>query len=218
MRHVARKRFGQNFLTDEGVARAIVNAIAPRPEDRMVEIGPGLGALTALLLEALGDTVLDVVELDRDLASRLRNHPGRDRLRVHQADALEFEFAGLVQSDERLRIVGNLPYNISSPLLFHLKQCARSVKDQHFMLQNEVVERMVAAPGSSVYGRLSVMLQIEYAMESIFKVPPEAFDPAPKVESALVRMIPRADLGHAPKDEAIFSDLVRQAFSQRRKM
>ncbi|HEU0230031.1 MAG TPA: 16S rRNA (adenine(1518)-N(6)/adenine(1519)-N(6))-dimethyltransferase RsmA, partial [Burkholderiaceae bacterium] len=183
--HQARKRFGQHFLTDEGVVEAIVRAIAPSADDAMVEIGPGLSALTEPLLRAV--TRLTVVELDRDLAARLRTRHNESRLRVVEGDALNVDFSAF---GPRLRIVGNLPYNISSPLLFHLLNCADQVMDQHFMLQREVVDRMTAQPATSDYGRLSVMLQARYAMEKLFDVAPESFDPPPRVVSAVVRMVP----------------------------
>ncbi len=217
--HVARKRFGQNFLVDMGVIDAIVGTIAPRPDDLMVEIGPGLGALTTPLVEWLAH--LHVVELDRDLVERLRRKFG-ERVSVHAGDALDFDFGALVPEDRRdeapLRIVGNLPYNISSPLLFHLMRYAAFVRDQHFMLQSEVVERMVAPAGSSNYSRLSVMLQYRYWMDKVLDVPPEAFNPPPKVDSAVVRMIPRAVADLPQVDLAAFETVVAQAFSQRRKM
>jgi 16S rRNA (adenine1518-N6/adenine1519-N6)-dimethyltransferase len=216
MKHIARKRFGQNFLKDQAVLDEIISAIAPQSSDLMVEIGPGLGAMTRLLLPAL--TQLHVVELDRDLVDRLRRQYDAKRLIVHSGDALQFDFGELLadRAGEKLRIVGNLPYNISSPLLFHLASFAPLVRDQHFMLQKEVVERMVAEPGSKVFGRLSVMLQWRYAMEMVLTVPPSAFDPPPKVDSAIVRMIPLA----APLacDQATLEKVVTQAFTQRRKV
>jgi len=213
MKHIPRRRFGQNFLVDAGVIRAIVAAIAPRHDNCIVEIGPGLGALTAPLSAELD--CLHVVEIDRDLIARLRERFAPAQVVVHAGDALEFDFA---QLGANLRIVGNLPYNISTPLLFHLATFARQVRDMHFMLQKEVVERMVAAPGNGDYGRLSVMLQYRFDMEQIFVVPPEAFDPAPKVESAIVRLQPRPPAGLAARDEATFARVVSAAFSQRRKM
>ena len=222
--HVARKRFGQNFLVDRAVIAAIVAAIAPKPDDRMVEIGPGLAALTEPLLaarEAISSDVrrpLHAIELDRDLAARLTRRFPSERLVLHEADALKFDFASLADGDRSLRIVGNLPYNISSPLLFVLREIADRVLDQHFMLQREVVARMVAEPGTADYGRLTVMLQIRYAMEALFDVPPEAFDPPPAVTSAIVRMVPLAPDALIVKDDAVFARIVAQAFSQRRKM
>ncbi|MGZ5201136.1 MAG: 16S rRNA (adenine(1518)-N(6)/adenine(1519)-N(6))-dimethyltransferase RsmA [Telluria sp.] len=215
MKHVARKRFGQNFLTDDHILNNIIDAIAPRKGEVMVEIGPGLAAMTALLLKALDH--MHVVELDRDLVARLEKAYPRERLTVHAGDALKFDFASIpVPAGQKLRVVGNLPYNISSPLLFHLAQYAQLVEDQHFMLQKEVVERMVAEPGSKAYGRLSVMLQWLYDMELLFVVPPTAFDPPPQVDSAIVRMIPRAR--PLAVDGARLEAVVQKAFSQRRKV
>lgn len=185
MKHIPRKRFGQNFLTDQGVIQAIVRTIHPQPGDVMVEIGPGLGALTDPLLKILPR--LHVVEIDRDIIARLQNNYPAAKLTIHAGDALKFDFSTL---GERIRVVGNLPYNISTPILFHLSEYVGNIIDMHFMLQKEVVERMVAAPSTPEYGRLSVMLQYRYAMELMFIVPPDAFHPAPKVESAIVRMIP----------------------------
>jgi len=215
VKHVARKRFGQNFLTDQGVLHDIIRVIDPKHDDAMVEIGPGLAAMTRLLLEKVRQ--LHVVELDRDLVARLSKQFDPARLIVHSADALQFDFAGLpVEEGKKLRVVGNLPYNISSPLLFHLAQIAPQVEDQHFMLQKEVVERMVAPPGSKTYGRLSVMLQWRYHMELMFVVPPTAFDPPPRVDSAIVRMIPLAQ--PLACEQAKLEAVVQQAFSQRRKV
>ena len=212
--HTARKRFGQNFLVSPGIVRRIVEAIAPRPGDLVVEIGPGLGALTAPLLERVER--LHVVEIDRDLIARLKEAWPPERLAIHEGDALEFDFAEL---GERLRIVGNLPYNISTPLLFHLAGYATRVRDMHFMLQKEVVDRMVADPGGADYGRLSVMLQYRFEMERLFVVPPGAFNPAPKVDSAIVRLIPRKlGAGDTANSEETFARVVTAAFSQRRKM
>ena len=215
--HQARKRFGQNFLVDDGVIHAIVAAIDPQPDDVLVEIGPGLGALTVPLMERV--RTLQVVELDRDLVARLQRRFG-DRLIVHAGDALAFDFGSLHQADRPLRIVGNLPYNISSPLLFHLAAFADRVRDQHFMLQKEVVDRMVAAPGSKAFSRLSVMLQVRYYMEQVLEVPPGSFNPPPKVDSAVVRMIPwPADKSpYAPVDVRALGTVVTMAFSQRRKV
>lgn len=215
--HTARKRFGQNFLVSDGVIRKIVEAIAPRAGDTVVEIGPGLGALTEPLLERIDH--LHVVEIDRDLIARLRQRFPPDRLTIHQSDALEFDF-GTLKAAGPLKIVGNLPYNISSPLLFHLVPFAPLVHDMHFMLQKEVVDRMVAEPGSKDFGRLSVMLQYRYHMERMFIVPPGAFNPPPKVDSAIVRMIPRKEVGAdgTATDPALFAKVVTAAFSQRRKM
>jgi 16S rRNA (adenine1518-N6/adenine1519-N6)-dimethyltransferase len=213
VKHVARKRFGQHFLADAGVIDAIVREIAPRAGQAMVEIGPGLAALTQPLAERLGR--LTVIELDRDLAARLRQHPQLD---VVESDVLKVDFAALADrlGAPRLRVVGNLPYNISSPILFTLLRYVERVEDQHFMLQKEVVDRMVAAPATADYGRLSVMLQWRYAMENVLFVPPEAFDPPPRVDSAVVRMVPYPQA--AQVDEELLSELVQVAFSQRRKI
>ena len=213
MKHIARKRFGQHFLTDSGVIEGIVRAIAPRSGEPMVEIGPGLAALTQPLVERVGH--LHVIELDRDLAAKLRAHP---HLSVIESDVLRVDFEQLAASLEThmLRVVGNLPYNISSPILFHLLDFVDVIADQHFMLQKEVIDRMVAEPATSDYGRLSVMLQWRYAMENVLFVPPEAFDPPPRVDSAVVRMVPRSD---APVlDRVRFGEMVQVAFSQRRKL
>jgi 16S rRNA (adenine1518-N6/adenine1519-N6)-dimethyltransferase len=211
--HVARKRFGQNFLVSAGIVAKIVEAIRPQPGDLLVEIGPGLGALTEPLLARLDH--LHVVEIDRDLIARLRQRFTPDRLSVHEGDALQFDFFALGPG---LRVAGNLPYNISTPLLFHLAACADGVRDMHFMLQLEVVERMVAAPGGAEYGRLSVMLQYRFEMERLFRVPPGAFNPAPKVESAVVRMVPRPRATLDASDEVLLGEVVKSAFAQRRKM
>jgi len=211
--HVARKRFGQNFLVSPGIVAKIVDAIRPLPGDSVVEIGPGLGALTEPLLARLER--LHVVEIDRDLIARLRERFPPERLIIHEGDALRFDFASIGPG---LRVVGNLPYNISTPLLFHLAACADGVRDMHFMLQREVVERMVAAPGGAEYGRLSVMLQYRFEMERLFLVPPGAFNPAPKVESAVVRMVPRLRASLDAANEGLLEEVVKEAFSQRRKM
>jgi 16S rRNA (adenine1518-N6/adenine1519-N6)-dimethyltransferase len=215
MKHVARKRFGQNFLHDKYVLDDIISAIGPQPGDTMVEIGPGLGAMTELLIKGLDH--MHVVELDRDLVTRLQKTFNPAKLTIHAGDALKFDFSTIaVPAGRKLRVVGNLPYNISSPLLFHLAEIAPLVQDQHFMLQKEVVERMVAGPGSKTYGRLSVMLQWRYDMSLLFIVPPTAFDPPPKVESAIVRMIPVAN--PLACDQATLEAVVLKAFSQRRKV
>jgi 16S rRNA (adenine1518-N6/adenine1519-N6)-dimethyltransferase len=213
VKHIPRKRFGQHFLADSAIIDAIVREIAPRPGQAMVEIGPGLAALTQPLVERLGR--LTVIELDRDLAARLRAHA---QLQVIESDVLKVDFAQLAQSlgSKRLRIVGNLPYNISTPILFHLLGFAPVIEDQHFMLQKEVIDRMVATPATADYGRLSVMLQWRYAMENVLFVPPQAFDPPPRVDSAVVRMVPHAE--PAALDPALLSELVQVAFSQRRKL
>jgi len=212
MKHQPRKRFGQHFLTDAGVIGAIVDAIDPRPGQVLVEIGPGLGAMTMPLLARC--KALTVIELDRDLAARLR---GRAGLTVVEADVLRVDFAALAREAQApLRLVGNLPYNISTPILFHLLEVADRVADQHFMLQSEVVDRMAAAPGRRDFGRLSVMLQWRYEIERVLDVAPEAFDPPPAVDSAVVRMKPLADPPLA--DGALLGELVTVAFSQRRKL
>jgi len=210
-RHLARKRFGQHFLTDPGVIRRIVEAVAPREDDLMAEIGPGLGAITRPLQAHLKH--LHVVEIDRDIAARLRAEFDPVKVTIHEGDALRFDFGAL---GDGLRLVGNLPYNISTPLLFHVGADVARLRDCHFMLQREVVERMIAEPGGGVYGRLTVMLQYRFSMDRIIDVPPGAFRPPPKVQSAVVRMIPVAPEVVAD-DHAMFSELVRRAFTQRRK-
>jgi 16S rRNA (adenine1518-N6/adenine1519-N6)-dimethyltransferase len=214
--HRARKRFGQNFLSDPNIIRRIIDAIRPQAGEPVVEIGPGLGALTAPLIERLGH--LHVVEIDRDLIVRLRENWSPEQLTIHEGDALRFDFGSLAAAAGRpLRIVGNLPYNISTPILFHLAEFAEAVKDMTFMLQKEVVMRMVAEPGSEEYGRLSVMLQYRFRMGRLFDVPPGAFRPAPKVMSSIVRMapLPADQLGAA--DERLLGRIVTAAFGQRRK-
>ena len=227
MKHIARKRFGQHFLTDGGIIDAIVDAIAPKAGQHMVEIGPGLAALTQPLVERLGH--LTVIELDRDLAVRLRSH---GQLTVIESDVLKVDFAHVHTAQAaienvangmtaavslgKLRVVGNLPYNISTPILFHLLGYVDVIEDQHFMLQKEVVDRMVARPATSDYSRLSVMLQWRYAMEDVLFVPPDSFDPPPRVDSAVIRMVP---LAQPPLiDPKLLSELVQVAFSQRRKI
>jgi len=212
LKHIARKRFGQHFLTDGTILDRIVSAIDPKPGEALVEIGPGLGAMTDPLVARSGH--LTVVELDRDLAARLRKRP---ELTVVEADVLTVDFQALAaQAGRKLRVVGNLPYNISTPILFHLLDAVSEVEDQHFMLQKEVVERMAAGPGGKDYGRLSVMLQWRYDIESVLDVPPEAFEPPPRVDSAVVRMQPWPQ---APAvDAALLGELVTVAFSQRRKL
>jgi 16S rRNA (adenine1518-N6/adenine1519-N6)-dimethyltransferase len=210
--HTPRKRFGQNFLIDDGIIHAIVNAVHPQAGETLVEIGPGLGALTRPLLERLPH--LHAVELDRDIVARLRRTWPAERLTIHEGDALKFNFAALGHD---LRIVGNLPYNISTPLLFHLMDFAGQIRDMTFMLQKEVVERMVAEPSTTDYGRLSIMLQRRFHLEWLLDVPPTAFNPAPKVDSAVVRLIPKTSVEIVPLDEALFARVVATAFSQRRK-
>ena len=224
MKHIARKRFGQHFLSDAGIIDAIVREINPRAGQSMVEIGPGLAALTQPLVERLGH--LTVIELDRDLAQRLRSHP---QLTVVESDVLKVAFDALAPASTaagapatvhaappKWRVGGNLPYNISTPILFHLLGYVDAIEDQHFMLQKEVVDRMVAMPATSDYSRLSVMLQWRYAMENVLFVPPESFDPPPRVDSAVVRMVPRPAPAQVPV--ALLSELVQVAFSQRRKL
>ena len=250
MKHVAKKRFGQNFLNDQAIITSLVNAIGPQTDDIMVEIGPGLGALTQPLMKKLDH--LHVVEIDRDIIRWMKGHYPADKITIHESDALKFDFSQLQSGSEqesiarrqegsnetvhpvrrgaddavnaasdpavrRIRVVGNLPYNISTPILFHLLDNVGTIIDMHFMLQKEVVERMVAEPSNAAYGRLSVMLQYRLQMEYLFTVPPEAFDPAPKVESAFVRAVPFATLPHPAKDEALLAKVVTAAFGQRRK-
>lgn len=215
MKHIPRKRFGQHFLTDQGIIESIVQAIAPKAGQAVVEIGPGLAALTQPLVERLGR--LTVIELDRDLARQLREHP---QLNVVESDVLKVDFLQLARAagteGQKLRVVGNLPYNISTPILFHLLDAVDAIEDQHFMLQKEVIDRMVASPSTGDYGRLSVMLQWRYAMENVLFVPPQSFDPPPRVDSAVVRMVPHA--APAALDVKLLSELVQVAFSQRRKL
>jgi 16S rRNA (adenine1518-N6/adenine1519-N6)-dimethyltransferase len=214
--HQPRKRFGQHFLRDLGVIQRILQAIRPLPDQHLVEIGPGLGAITRPLLAAAG--CLEVVELDRDLIPPLQHRcKGAGELLIHNADALSFDFSQLRRDERRLRVLGNLPYNISTPLLFHLLEQADHIYDMHFMLQKEVVERMAASSGEAAYGRLSVMLQYRCRVEPLFTILASAFTPPPKVESAFVRLIPFAQPPVAVTDERRFAELVRQAFSQRRK-
>ena len=212
MRHNPRKRFGQNFLIDQQIIAQIIAEIYPQKHDQIIEIGPGLGALTRPLLQVVDH--LNVVEIDRDIVDRLNKEFPQEKLTIHATDALKFNFSTL---GNKLRIVGNLPYNISTPLLFHLSQFSEHILDMHFMLQKEVVERMVGMPATSNYGRLSVMLQYRFDMEYVFSVPAESFRPIPQVESAIVHMIPRHQSFMNANDEALFSQIVLAAFSQRRK-
>ena len=212
-KHRARQRFGQNFLVDESVISQIVRAIDPQPGDNMIEIGPGLSALTAPLLSHVSH--LKAVEIDRDLAARLRHKYDAAQLTVIEADALDLDFN---EFGSELRLVGNLPYNISTPLLFACMGAADQVRDQHFMLQREVVDRMVADVDDSAFSRLSVMLQYRYRMDKLFDVAPTAFDPPPKVVSAVVRMVPLPQTRIRAVDEVLFANLVQRAFAQRRKM
>ncbi|SDM02110.1 dimethyladenosine transferase [Franzmannia pantelleriensis] len=215
--HRARKRFGQNFLRDPGIISRIVRAIGPRDGERLVEIGPGQGALTEPLLDAAGGH-LEVIELDRDLIPGLRvqffNYP---HFTIHEGDALKFDFAALRAEGPLLRVVGNLPYNISTPLIVHLLEQREAIADMHFMLQKEVVERLAATPGGPDWGRLAVMAQYRCRVDSLFVVPPEAFVPRPKVDSAIVRLTPHAELPHPARDERLLFEIVREAFGQRRK-
>ncbi|MFG6176631.1 16S rRNA (adenine(1518)-N(6)/adenine(1519)-N(6))-dimethyltransferase RsmA [Halomonas sp. THAF12] len=215
--HRARKRFGQNFLRDPGIISRLVRAIGARSGERLVEIGPGQGALTEPLLEAAGDR-LEVIELDRDLIPGLRvqffDKPG---FVIHEGDALKVDFRELRGEGPPLRVVGNLPYNISTPLISHLLEAGDAVSDMHFMLQKEVVERLAAPPGGGERGRLSVLAQYYCSVESLFTVPPEAFVPRPKVESAIVRLMPHAQIPHPAQDETLLFSVVREAFAQRRK-
>jgi 16S rRNA (adenine1518-N6/adenine1519-N6)-dimethyltransferase len=230
VKHIPRKRFGQHFLVDQGLIEQIADTIAPAPTDHLIEIGPGLGALTLPLLARSG--AITVIELDRDLAAHWRGKAGSGAghdtvIQVIESDVLKVDFAQILPAvsaikkevnspPQLLRIAGNLPYNISTPILFHLLPIAHLVKDQHFMLQKEVIDRMVAQPSTSDYGRLSVMLQWRYAMDNFLHVPPEAFDPPPRVQSAVVRMIPHAH--PALLEPALLEELVKVAFSQRRKL
>lgn len=213
MKHQAKKRFGQHFLTDQNILSSLIGEMRPLADDTLVEIGPGLGALTFWLLKSVKH--LQVIEIDRDLAEKLRTGAWKDKLTVHEVDVLKFDFSKI---QAPFRVVGNLPYNISSPILFALLDVADKVIDQHFMLQKEVIDRMVATPKTSDYGRLSVMLQAYYDMDHLFDVPPECFDPTPRVMSAIVRMAPKPAAERAQIPHSLFSKVVSTAFSQRRKM
>ena len=218
MQHRAKKRLGQNFLVDANIIEKIISSINPRPDDRIVEIGPGLGALTRPLLKILHR--LDVIELDRDVIPGLEKLGQRDRLRIHNTDVLDFNFTAFGReqfADEKLRIVGNLPYNISTVVLFHLIKHRDIIRDMHFMLQKEVVERIAAGVGSHDYGRLSVMMQLHFKIRPLFLVGAHCFRPAPRVESAVVRLVPKSELPLDQDQHDAFSALVKQAFSQRRK-
>lgn len=216
MAHTPRKRFGQNFLHDHTIIYNIISSIQAEPDQHWVEIGPGQGALTGPLLNE--KVRLDVVELDRDLVVLLKQKFNQyPNLQIHSADALRFDFSSLADKDKKLRIIGNLPYNISTPLMFHLLDNAYCIEDMHFMLQKEVVDRICAAPGSKKYGRLSVMMQYYCATELLFEVPPESFDPAPQVMSAIVRLVPHSQPPVAVNDMSKLNRVVTQAFSQRRK-
>lgn len=212
MKHIAKKKFGQNFLVDQAIINSLIQAINPKATDLMVEIGPGLGAMTKPLIQHLNH--LHVVEIDRDIIAWMQSFYPAQKITIHNSDVLKFDFKEI---GERIRVVGNLPYNISSPILFKLLEDASQIIDMHFMLQKEVVERMVAAPSTPAYGRLSVMLQYALEMEYLITVPPDAFDPAPKVESAFVRCIPFKTKPHTADDEKLFANIVQAAFGQRRK-
>lgn len=214
MKHQAKKRFGQNFLKDTSIINALIESIRPRQEDIMIEIGPGFGAMTKPLLGHLDH--LHVIEIDRDIIQWMQSEYKANQVMIHHSDVLKFDFQQLTQLGP-IRVVGNLPYNISSPILFKLMESSEHIIDMHFMLQKEVVERMVASPGHSEYGRLSVMLQYKWQMEYLITVPPESFDPAPKVESAFVRCVPFKSLPNTAHDENLFARVVQSAFGQRRK-
>ena len=214
--HRARKRFGQNFLSDSHVVQQIVNTIAPLPTDHLVEIGPGMGVLTEAILPLV--SVLDAVELDRDLVAKLKQPPlPVGNFTIHSADALKFDFCQLVKAEEKLRIVGNLPYNISTPLIFHLLEQIACIDDMHFMLQKEVVDRLAASPGHKSYGKLSVMVQYHCYVEKVFDVGPQAFSPPPKVDSSVVRMIPHSSPSVKIANFSLLEKVVSAAFAQRRK-
>lgn len=214
--HIPRKRFGQHFLHDQHIIARIVQTIAPTSDNHIVEIGPGLGALTTHILPIVKK--MDVVELDRDVIPELLAAcEALGELTVHQTDALKFDFAALVTPTKKLRIVGNLPYNISTPLLFHLLKQAEVIQDMYFMLQKEVVDRICANPGDANYGRLSVMMQYHCTVQHLFSVKPGAFNPPPKVDSAIIQLVPHAKIPFQAKDTKLFADIVRTAFNQRRK-
>ena len=218
MQHRAKKRFGQNFLVDTNVIDKIIHSINPQPEDHIIEIGPGLGALTRPLLKTLNQ--LDAIELDRDVIPQLKTLEGSEKLHIHNIDVLAFDFTEFKRSNfehGKLRIIGNLPYNISTAVLFHLVSHRNFIHDLHFMLQKEVVERIAATTGSSDYGRLSVMMQLYFRISPLFTVAPQCFRPVPRVQSAIVRMVPRTSLAITNDEHDAFAALVRQAFSQRRK-
>ena len=219
IQHRARKRFGQNFLSDPGIIQRIIKSINPKPGERLIEIGPGLGALTCPILKTVGE--MDVIELDRDIVPKLQMNCGLDyttenKLRIHNIDVLKFDFSEL-QYDQPLRVIGNLPYNISTPIIFHLVEHSKLIQDMYFMLQKEVVDRLAAKPDTSNYSRLSVMAQYHFKVTPLFLVPPESFQPVPKVDSAIVRLIPHEVKPVQVKDESEFAKLVSISFSQRRK-
>jgi 16S rRNA (adenine1518-N6/adenine1519-N6)-dimethyltransferase len=214
--HKARKRFGQNFLNDPYIIDGIVSAINPQPGENIVEIGPGLGALTEPVAKQVDK--LTVVELDRDLAERLRNHADlKEKLTIHEGDAMKFDFNLLVKPNNKLRIFGNLPYNISTPLMFHLFEFHKDVQDMHFMLQKEVVNRLCAGPGSKAYGRLTVMTQYYCKVVPVLEVPPTAFVPPPKVDSAVIRLVPYETLPFPTTSMPWLERVCREGFNQRRK-
>lgn len=214
--HIARKRFGQHFLHDKQIIQRLVDVIHPCPGEHLVEIGPGQGALTVPVLKAVGE--IDVIEIDWDLIPALKTRClGKGALIAHQADALEFDFTTVQRETEQLRVIGNLPYNISTPLIFHLLEFSQHILDMHFMLQKEVVDRLAATPGDSAYGRLSIMVQYHCTVASLFYVPPTAFYPPPQVDSSVVRLVPYKDTPHKANDYKHFADMVRMAFSHRRK-
>ncbi len=215
--HKPRKRFGQHFLTDTGVIHRMVTMVNLNEFDHLVEIGPGQGALTDALVERTAS--LTLIELDRDLIAQLQaRYVDVSQLKIHQGDALQVNYGELSPAQSPIRIIGNLPYNISTPLLLHLTTYVDDIQDMHFMLQKEVVDRIAASPNNKTYGRLSIMMQYHYAATALFDVPPAAFNPPPKVQSAIVRLVPHRVKPHAAKDYAIFSEVVRLAFNQRRKM
>jgi len=216
MKHKPRKRFGQNFLTDNHVIEQILQAINPHAEDKLVEIGPGLGAITLPLLHRVNH--LDVIEIDRDLIPKLKFLcEGEGQVTIHESDVLDFDLNTICNTDSSLRVIGNLPYNISTQLIFHLLKQKHLIKDMHFMLQKEVVDRMNAAPGSKTYGRLSVMVQYYCQTRALFSIPPQAFKPEPKVTSAIVKLVPHKKIPHPVHDEQRFAVIVREAFNHRRK-
>lgn len=219
IQHHAKKRFGQNFLSDPGIIQRIINSINPKVGERLIEIGPGLGALTCPILKAIGE--MDVIELDRDIIPKLQlncglNYVSEKKLRIHNVDVLKFDFSEL-NYKQSLRIIGNLPYNISTPIIFHLVEHSKLIQDMFFMLQKEVVLRLAAKPDTTNYSRLSVMAQYYFNVTPLFLVPPESFQPIPKVDSAIVRLIPYTEKPVKVNDEVEFAKLVRLSFSQRRK-
>lgn len=214
--HIARKRFGQHFLHDKQIIQRLVDIIAPKPGEHIVEIGPGQGALTVPILKLIHS--MDAVELDRDLIPALKSRcADKGDLIIHQADALEFDFSSLISHSAPMRLIGNLPYNISTPLIFHLLEYAQHITDMHFMLQKEVVDRIAAKPGNGDYGRLSIMVQYHCETTALFDVPPSAFYPPPQVTSSVVRLVPYREITHFARDYPHFEKIVKEAFSHRRK-